>query len=112
MALTATSPQTRSRQVGIKSLVLGPILCLNKNGLAKMCLPVPLDAKGLRLAPRPSPALVANRRWGGSPFSSLLVPYGKAGFLPILLLSHLSQQHVDRLCHSVTTWVMVFSHSH
>jgi hypothetical protein len=77
-----------TRRVGLKSLVLIPILCLNKNGLAKACLPVPLDSQSLRLAPWPSPALVGQPSLGRVAFSRPLMPYGEASiatnFPPVL----------------------------
>src|ERR671933_281257 len=47
-----------------KNLVLLPNLCENESGPAKACLSVPLDVMGLRLAPRPSPALVGQPSLG------------------------------------------------
>jgi hypothetical protein len=52
------------REVGIKSLELSPCVCKNNNGIVKAYLHVPLDVMGLRLCPRPSPALVGQPSLG------------------------------------------------
>ena len=63
-AFVIASRQTNLREVGIKSLVLSPCLCKNNNGIVKAYLRVPLDVSGLRLGPRPSPALVGQPSLG------------------------------------------------
>jgi hypothetical protein len=48
----------------VKNLVLTLDMCLNKNGLAKACLPACRQSKGVRLSPRPSPTLVGQPSLG------------------------------------------------
>jgi hypothetical protein len=78
-AFIIASRQTNLREVGIKSLVLSPCLCKNNNGIVKAYLRVPLDVSGLRLGPRPSPALVGQPSLGRVPFPHLLMPYSMVG---------------------------------
>lgn len=78
-AFITAAPRTNLREVGIIGLVLSPYVCENDHGIAKAYLRVPQDVMGLRLRPRPSPALVGQPSLGRVTLPHLLLPNSKPG---------------------------------
>jgi len=73
--------------------VLSPCLCKNNNGIVKAYLRVPLDVKGLRLGPQPSPALVGQPSLGRVTLSTPLDALQHGWYLYQLTVSQLSRDN-------------------